>query len=96
MKNPELAATQACVFDAYGTLFDVTSAAKRCREALGGNADALAATWRGKQLEYSWLRSLMGRHADFWQVTGDGEAAEFEGWALVALYVILATLTLYE
>lgn len=71
MKNPELAATQACVFDAYGTLFDVTSAAKRCREALGGNADALAATWRGKQLEYSWLRSLMGRHADFWQVTGD-------------------------
>jgi 2-haloacid dehalogenase len=71
VKNPELAATQACVFDAYGTLFDVASAAKRCHDALGGKADALAASWRSKQLEYTWLRSLMDRHADFWQVTGD-------------------------
>jgi 2-haloacid dehalogenase len=75
-----LAATAACVFDAYGTLFDVASASRRCRDALGGKADALAALWRTKQLEYSWLRSLMGRHADFWQVTG--EALDY---ALVAL-----------
>ncbi len=61
----------ACVFDAYGTLFDTASAALRCRDALGDKADALAALWRSKQLEYSWLRSLMASHADFWQVTGD-------------------------
>ncbi len=64
-----LAPIDACVFDAYGTLFDVNSAATRCRDALGEQADALSATWRRKQLEYSWLRSLMGVHADFWQVT---------------------------
>ena len=61
----------AYVFDAYGTLFDVASAARRCSAALAGKAEALAALWRSKQLEYSWLRSLMGRHADFGEVTGD-------------------------
>jgi 2-haloacid dehalogenase len=61
----------ACVFDAYGTLFDVHSAAARCRDALGDKADRLSALWRQKQLEYSWLRSLMGAHVDFWQITGD-------------------------
>jgi 2-haloacid dehalogenase len=61
----------ACVFDAYGTLFDVASAAARCRDALGGDADRLAALWRDRQLRYSWLRAVQGRHADFWQVTGD-------------------------
>jgi len=61
----------ACVFDAYGTLLDINAAAKRCRGDLGPKADPLAALWRSKQLEYSWLRSLMGSHADFWQVTGD-------------------------
>ncbi|MGA3306328.1 MAG: haloacid dehalogenase type II [Stellaceae bacterium] len=71
MANPALSSTSACVFDAYGTLLDVTSAAKRCRDALGAKADDLSALWRAKQLEYSWLRSLMGRHADFWQVTGE-------------------------
>src|ERR1700722_11409638 len=71
MTHPALSSTSACVFDAYGTLLDVTSAAKRCRDALGAKADDLAALWRSKQLEYSWLRSLMGRHADFWQVTGE-------------------------
>jgi len=65
------AQTTACVFDAYGTLFDLNSAARRCRAALGDKADALSALWRAKQLDYSWLRSLMGRHADFWQVTGE-------------------------
>lgn len=62
---------KACVFDAYGTLFDVHSAAARCRDDLGDKADALSVLWRQKQLEYTWLRSLMAAHADFWQVTGD-------------------------
>ena len=65
--------TKACVFDAYGTLFDVHSAVARHRDRLDSTelADAVSATWRSKQLEYTWLRSLMRRHADFWQVTGD-------------------------
>jgi len=71
MTQAALNAIDACVFDAYGTLFDVSSAAKRCADVLGGKADALAAQWRTSQLHYTWLRSLMGRHADFWQVTGD-------------------------
>jgi 2-haloacid dehalogenase len=62
---------EACVFDAYGTLFDVHSAVTRLRAPIGGQADALSQLWRTKQLEYTWLRALMGRHADFWQVTGD-------------------------
>ena len=61
----------ACVFDAYGTLFDVHSAVARLRPRLGAQADALSQLWRTKQLEYTWLRALMGRHTDFWQVTGD-------------------------
>ncbi|TVR98932.1 MAG: haloacid dehalogenase type II [Rhodospirillales bacterium] len=60
----------ACVFDAYGTLFDVNAAAERCRDALGDKADALSAVWRTKQLEYTWLRSLRGDYVDFWHVTG--------------------------
>ena len=62
---------RACVFDAYGTLFDFASAAATCRDALGDKADALTALWRDKQLQYTWLRGLQGRHTDFWQVTGD-------------------------
>ena len=62
---------EACVFDAYGTLFDVHSAAARMKDELGDKADALSDMWRLKQLQYTWLRSLMGRHEDFWQVTGD-------------------------
>jgi 2-haloacid dehalogenase len=62
---------EACVFDAYGTLFDVAAAAARCRDDLHGKADALAEVWRTKQLQYSWLRSLMRRYVDFTQVTGD-------------------------
>jgi len=61
----------ACVFDAYGTLFDVRSAAERCSEGLGERKDALLALWRAKQLEYSWLRSLRGDYTDFWHVTGE-------------------------
>jgi 2-haloacid dehalogenase len=62
---------EACVFDAYGTLFDFNSAAARCRDALGDKADALSAMWRDKQLQYTWLRSLMGQYEPFWTVTGD-------------------------
>ena len=63
MPPPRLAPIDAIVFDAYGTLFDVNSAAARCRDALGPQADAFSATWRRKQLEYSWLRSLMDAQA---------------------------------
>jgi 2-haloacid dehalogenase len=70
---PEMAipGIRACIFDAYGTLFDVHSAAARCRGELGDKADRLSEIWRQKQLQYTWLRSLMRTHADFWQVTGD-------------------------
>jgi 2-haloacid dehalogenase len=69
--HPDLGNVKACVFDAYGTLFDVHSAVGRFLSRLGAKADAVSTTWRVKQLEYTWLRSLMGRHADFWQVTGE-------------------------
>jgi 2-haloacid dehalogenase len=62
---------KACVFDAYGTLFDVNSAARSAQDWLGENWQPLAELWRAKQLQYTWLRGLAGRHADFWQVTGD-------------------------
>jgi 2-haloacid dehalogenase len=63
---------RACVFDAYGTLFDVHSAVGKHRSRMGDKADGLSALWRTKQLEYTWLRSLMGEYTDFWQVTQDG------------------------
>lgn len=71
MAHPAFADIGATVFDAYGTLFDVNSAAQRRRARLGDKADKLAEIWRLKQLQYTWLRSLMGTHADFWRVTGD-------------------------
>jgi 2-haloacid dehalogenase len=72
MTNHTLETIDACVFDAYGTLFDVGAAAARCRDALGGKADELSEVWRRKQLEYTWLRSLMGAYEDFWHVTAQG------------------------
>lgn len=62
---------KACVFDAYGTLFDVNAAAREEQAALGDKWEEVANNWRMKQLQYTWLRSLQKRHADFWQVTGD-------------------------
>ncbi len=62
-------AIKALVFDAYGTLFDVHSVISTCDQLFPGQGPALSQTWRGKQLEYTWLRSLMGRYKDFWQVT---------------------------
>jgi 2-haloacid dehalogenase len=71
MSNEPLSGVKACVFDAYGTLFDFASAAKGCRDVLGDAIADLTALWRDKQLQYTWLRGLQGRHANFWQVTGD-------------------------
>ncbi|HZZ25444.1 MAG TPA: haloacid dehalogenase type II [Roseiarcus sp.] len=62
---------RACVFDAYGTLFDFASAAARCPEIPEDRRAALTTLWRDKQLQYAWLRTLENRYADFWQVTGD-------------------------
>jgi len=66
-----LEGVRACVFDAYGTLFDFASAAAACPDIEADQRAALTALWRDKQLQYAWLRSLQGRYADFWQVTGD-------------------------
>jgi 2-haloacid dehalogenase len=71
MGGEPLSGVRACVFDAYGTLFDFASAAEGCRDALGEHTDRLTNLWRDKQLQYTWLRAVAGRHADFWQVTGD-------------------------
>ena len=62
---------KAIVFDAYGTLFDVNSAAEKCKGKIGEKWEGFANFWRTTQLEYTWLRSLMKRHKDFWQVTED-------------------------
>ena len=75
---------RACIFDAYGTLFDVTAAARQAAAGPEGERHAavwprLAADWRVKQLQYTWLRAVMGTHADFWQVTQDSL-----DWALEA------------
>ena len=71
MSKIDLTGIRAVVFDAYGTLFDVNSAAAAERDTLGKRWQPLADLWRNRQLQYTWLRSLAGRHADFWQVTGD-------------------------
>ena len=62
---------KAIIFDAYGTLFDVNSAAEKCKDKIGNKWESFANYWRTTQLEYTWLRSLMKRHKDFWQVTED-------------------------
>ena len=71
MAPARLPGIKACVFDAYGTLFDFASAARGCRDVLGDNVDRVTALWRDKQIQYTWLRAAQGRHTDFWQVTGD-------------------------
>ena len=71
MTSVRLHGIKACVFDAYGTLFDVNSASRAAQDALGSRWQPLADLWRAKQLQYAWLRGLGGHHADFWQVTSD-------------------------
>ncbi len=67
--KPETA--QVCVFDMFGTLFDVHSSVKACRDAFGPEGDEFSIQWRRRQLEYSWLRAAMGRYVPFWQLTHD-------------------------
>ena len=62
---------KAIIFDAYGTLFDVNSAAEKCKDKIGDKWEGFANYWRTTQLEYTWLRSLMNKHKDFWQITED-------------------------
>ena len=93
---------KACVFDAYGTLFDFASAAKGCRDVLGDNIERFTVLWRDKQLQYTWLRATQGKHADFWQVTGDALDFTLETLGienaklrdrLMQLYLMLDTFT---
>ena len=62
---------KAIIFDAYGTLFDVNSAAEKCKDKIGSKWESFSNYWRTTQLEYTWLRSLMKRHKDFWKITED-------------------------
>ena len=90
---------KAIVFDAYGTLFDVNSAAEKCKEKIGDKWESFANYWRTTQLEYTWLRSLMRRHKDFWQVTEDSLDKSMKAFKidssmkneLLALYKVLST-----
>ena len=90
---------KAIIFDAYGTLFDVNSAAEKCKDKIGDKWEGFANYWRTTQLEYTWLRSLMKRHKNFWQVTEDSldksmKAYEIESYMrneLLDLYKILST-----
>ncbi len=86
---------KACVFDAYGTLFDVHAPAAALAAELGEKAPAISAQWRTKQLEYTWLRSLMGRYADFAQVTADALDQVLEANGLSGSPVREKLLTLY-
>ena len=90
---------KAIIFDAYGTLFDVNSAAEKCKDKIGSRWEAFANYWRTTQLEYTWLRSLMNRHKDFWQVTEESldksmkafEIKESMKNELLNLYKVLST-----
>ena len=90
---------KAIIFDAYGTLFDVNSAAEKCKEKIGDKWEDFANYWRITQLEYTWLRSLMNRHKDFWQVTEDSLKKSMKKFEidqnmrseLLNLYKILST-----
>ena len=90
---------KAIIFDAYGTLFDVNSAAEKCKDKIGDKWERFANFWRTTQLEYTWLRSLMCRHKDFWQVTEDSldksmktfDIDPFMKSELLNLYKVLST-----
>ena len=90
---------KAIIFDAYGTLFDVNSAAEKCKDKIGAKWEDFANYWRTTQLEYTWLRSLMNRHKDFWQVTEDSLDKSMKAFKinlsmrdeLLNLYKILST-----
>jgi 2-haloacid dehalogenase len=89
-------AVRACVFDAYGTLFDFGSAAVSCADVLGDKAGPLTALWRDKQLQYTWLRGLQDRHADFWTVTGDALEFALESLGLATPEIHTRLMSLYR
>lgn len=78
----KLEGVQACVFDAYGTLFDVASPVMKLSSSIGDKAQDVAKLWRTKQLEYTWVRSLIGVHADFWHVTREALDFTLESFAI--------------
>ena len=90
---------KAIIFDAYGTLFDVNSAAEKCKDKIGDKWEGFANYWRTTQIDYTWLRSLMKRHKDFWQVTEDSLDKSMKAYEIDAsmrnelldLYKILLT-----
>ena len=90
---------KAIIFDAYGTLFDVNSAAEKCKDKIGDKWESFANYWRTTQLEYTWLRSLMNRHKDFWAITEDSLDKSMQAFKidlsmkneLLDLYRILST-----
>ena len=90
---------KAIIFDAYGTLFDVNSAAEKCKDKIGDKWEGFANYWRTTQLEYTWLRSMMNKHKDFWQVTEDSLDKSMKAFkidpsmrnGLLDLYKILST-----
>ena len=90
---------KAIIFDAYGTLFDVNSAAEKCKDKIGEKWEGFANYWRTTQLEYTWLRSLMKRHKDFWQITEDSLDKSMKAFnidtsmknELLNLYKVLST-----
>lgn len=83
MTNKQIRNVNAYVFDAYGTLFDINSAAAHCKEELGQQWESLAETWRTKQLNYTWLRSLMDEWVDFSQVTKDALEFSLEMYGII-------------
>lgn len=92
----DLSGVRACVFDAYGTLFDFASAASACEAAPADRRAALTTLWRDKQLQYSWLRSLQGRYVDFWTVTGDALDYALDSLGLADLGLRDALMALYR
>ena len=86
---------QACVFDAYGTLFNVAAPVEKLASTIGDRAPDIAKLWRQKQLEYTWLRSLMGSHADFWTVTRDALDYVLEVYAITETGLADELMTLY-
>src|SRR5260221_3663291 len=95
MPHRPLSGIRACVFDAYGTLFDFASAARSCADVLGDAAERVSVLWRDKQLQYTWLRAAQGRHADFWQVTGDALDFTLETFGLQRLELRERLMRLY-
>jgi 2-haloacid dehalogenase len=90
-----LTGVKACVFDAYGTLFDFASAARACPDVPPEAIERLSALWRDKQLQYTWLRAAQGRHADFLQVTADALDFTLETLALTRFALRERLLDLY-